>query len=94
MEEWGRFLHNKNKVYRDFDEIRQEIEAETERLAGSNKGICPEPINLKIFSTSVVNLTLVDLPGITKVCLQLPLETHVTNFLSSTNFNLINFVVN
>lgn len=36
-------------------------------MAGENKGICPEPINLKIFSTRVVNLTLVDLPGITKV---------------------------
>ncbi|XP_076750869.1 dynamin related protein 1 isoform X5 [Xylocopa sonorina] len=36
-------------------------------MAGSNKGICPEPINLKIYSTSVVNLTLIDLPGITKV---------------------------
>lgn len=36
-------------------------------MAGSNKGICPEPINLKIYSTRVVNLTLVDLPGITKV---------------------------
>ena len=68
MEEWGVFLHNKNKIFRDFDEIRQEIERETENLAGNNKGICPEPINLKIYSTSVVNLTLVDLPGITKVC--------------------------
>lgn len=67
LEEWGRFLHNKSKLYRDFDEIREEIESETVRMAGSNKGICPEPINLKIFSTSVVNLTLVDLPGITKV---------------------------
>ncbi|KAH8267442.1 hypothetical protein KR018_002347 [Drosophila ironensis] len=65
-EEWGRFLHSK-KCYTDFDEIRQEIENETERAAGNNKGICPEPINLKIFSTNVVNLTLVDLPGITKV---------------------------
>ncbi|XP_031846881.1 dynamin related protein 1 isoform X3 [Nomia melanderi] len=36
-------------------------------MAGSNKGICPEPINLKIYSKSVVNLTLIDLPGITKV---------------------------
>ncbi|XP_017099465.1 dynamin-1-like protein isoform X1 [Drosophila bipectinata] len=65
-EEWGRFLHSK-KCYTDFDEIRKEIENETERAAGNNKGICPEPINLKIFSTNVVNLTLVDLPGITKV---------------------------
>ncbi|XP_021922512.1 dynamin-1-like protein isoform X2 [Zootermopsis nevadensis] len=36
-------------------------------MAGHNKGICPEPISLKIYSTRVVNLTLVDLPGITKV---------------------------
>lgn len=36
-------------------------------MAGANKGICPDPISLKIYSTRVVNLTLVDLPGITKV---------------------------
>ncbi|XP_060800840.1 dynamin-1-like protein isoform X8 [Amyelois transitella] len=67
LEEWGKFLHTKDRIYKDFDEIRQEIERETDRMAGSNKGICPEPISLKIFSTTVVNLTLVDLPGITKV---------------------------
>lgn len=31
------------------------------------QGISPEPIYLKIFSPKVLNLTLVDLPGITKV---------------------------
>ncbi|XP_076245571.1 dynamin related protein 1 isoform X1 [Calliopsis andreniformis] len=67
LDEWGIFLHTKNKIYTNFDDIRKEIEAETDRMAGSNKGICPEPINLKIYSTSVVNLTLIDLPGITKV---------------------------
>ncbi|XP_044267116.1 dynamin-1-like protein isoform X1 [Tribolium madens] len=67
VEEWGVFLHCKNKVFKDFEEIRQEIENETNKIAGSNKGICAEPINLKIYSTKVVNLTLVDLPGITKV---------------------------
>ncbi|XP_013135125.1 PREDICTED: dynamin-1-like protein isoform X1 [Papilio polytes] len=67
LEEWGKFLHTKDKIYGDFDQIRLEIERETDRMAGSNKGICPEPINLKIYSTKVVNLTLVDLPGITKV---------------------------
>uniref|UniRef100_A0AAQ6IKN4 Dynamin-1-like protein n=1 Tax=Anabas testudineus TaxID=64144 RepID=A0AAQ6IKN4_ANATE len=65
--EWGKFLHTKNKIYTDFDEIRQEIENETERVSGNNKGISDEPIHLKIFSPHVVNLTLVDLPGITKV---------------------------
>ncbi|XP_053318584.1 dynamin-1-like protein isoform X2 [Spea bombifrons] len=66
-EEWGKFLHTKNKIYTDFDEIRQEIENETERISGNNKGISSEPIHLKIFSPHVVNLTLVDLPGMTKV---------------------------
>ncbi|CAH4033237.1 unnamed protein product [Pieris brassicae] len=67
LEEWGKFLHTKEKIYTDFDQIRDEIDRETDRMAGNNKGICPEPINLKIYSTKVVNLTLVDLPGITKV---------------------------
>ena len=67
LDEWGTFLHQKNRIYSDFNDIRKEIENETERMAGANKGICPEPINLKIYSKTVVNLTLIDLPGITKV---------------------------
>uniref|UniRef100_A0A674PMX5 Dynamin-1-like protein n=1 Tax=Takifugu rubripes TaxID=31033 RepID=A0A674PMX5_TAKRU len=47
--------------------VHVDIENETERLSGNNKGISDEPIHLKIFSPHVVNLTLVDLPGITKV---------------------------
>ncbi|XP_067855851.1 dynamin-1-like protein isoform X2 [Heptranchias perlo] len=66
-DEWGKFLHTKHKIYTDFDEIRQEIENETERVSGGNKGISSEPIHLRIFSPHVVNLTLVDLPGMTKV---------------------------
>ncbi|XP_047146365.1 dynamin-1-like protein isoform X1 [Hydra vulgaris] len=66
-EEWGKFLHKKEKKYYSFDAIRQEILNETERLAGSNKGICEQPISLKIYSPNVVNLTLVDLPGMTKI---------------------------
>jgi len=36
-EEWGKFLHTKNRIYTDFDDIRREIENETERLSGTNK---------------------------------------------------------
>lgn len=67
MEDWGTFLHTKNRIFKDFKDIRGEIERETERMAGSNKGINSDPMYLKIYSTRVVNLTLVDLPGITKV---------------------------
>ncbi|RUS80640.1 hypothetical protein EGW08_011590 [Elysia chlorotica] len=67
VQEWAKFLHTKNKVYTDFGEVCKEIENETERMTGTNKGISADPIVLKIFSNKVVNLTLVDLPGLTKV---------------------------
>ncbi|XP_060050615.1 dynamin-1-like protein isoform X2 [Erinaceus europaeus] len=91
-EEWGKFLHTKNKLYTDFDEIRQEIESETERISGSNKGVSPEPIHLKIFSPNVVNLTLVDLPGMTKVPvgdqpkdIELQIRELILRFISNPN---------
>lgn len=40
---------------------------QTDRSTGRNKGISNKSINLKIYSPRVLNLTLVDLPGITKV---------------------------
>jgi len=67
LEEWAQFLHTKGKIYTDSDDIRREIERETDRMAGENKGICPEPISLKYYSTKVLSLTMVDLPGLTKV---------------------------
>lgn len=65
--EYGEFLHLRGKIFTDFDEIRREIEVETDRMTGTNKGISPIPINLRIHSPKVLNLTLVDLPGLTKV---------------------------
>ena len=67
-EEWGQFLHL-DKRFVDFNEIRREIEQETFRVAGQNKGVSKLPIHLRICSPNVLDLTLVDLPGLTKVCL-------------------------
>ncbi|XP_056665717.1 dynamin-1-like protein isoform X2 [Monodelphis domestica] len=66
-EEWATFLHCKCKPFIDFNEIRQEISNEMDRVAGTNKGISSEPLYLKMYSSKVLNLTLIDLPGITKV---------------------------
>ncbi|CAN0846583.1 Dynamin-related protein 3A [Linum grandiflorum] len=66
-EEWGEFLHRPDKRYYDFSEIRREIEAVTAKEAGDNKGVSDKQIRLKIFSPTVLDITLVDLPGITKV---------------------------
>ncbi|XP_055745294.1 dynamin-2-like isoform X2 [Salvelinus fontinalis] len=65
--EYAEFLHCKGRKFVDFEEVRAEIEAETDRITGSNKGISPIPINLRVYSPNVLNLTLIDLPGMTKV---------------------------
>ncbi|CAH3017078.1 unnamed protein product [Porites evermanni] len=65
--EFAEFLHCRGKKFTDFEEVRKEIVAETDRETGSNKGISSLPINLRVFSPHVLNLTLVDLPGMTKV---------------------------
>ncbi|XP_020536360.1 dynamin-related protein 3A isoform X2 [Jatropha curcas] len=65
--EWGEFRHLPGKRFYDFSRIRREIQAETEREAGLNKGVSDKQIRLKISSPNVLDMTLVDLPGITKV---------------------------
>lgn len=65
--EWAEFHHIPNRRFTDFSDVKREIENETSRVAGTNKGINRQPINLKVYSPHVLNLTLVDLPGLTKV---------------------------
>ncbi|XP_022085097.1 dynamin-1-like isoform X2 [Acanthaster planci] len=90
--EYGEFLHCRGKKFTDFDEIRKEIEAETDRITGSNKGISPIPINLRVFSPHVLNLTLIDLPGMTKVPvgdqpadIEIQIRSMVMEFVSKEN---------
>ncbi|KPI86780.1 putative GTP-binding protein [Leptomonas seymouri] len=62
-EEWGEFLHLPNKKFFDFSEIMDEITRRTNEVAGPS-AITDKPINLKVYSSAVLNLTLVDLPGL------------------------------
>lgn len=66
-DEWGEFLHLPGEKFYDFNKIRAEIVRDTEAKTGKNAGISPLPINLRIYSPNVLTLTLVDLPGLTKV---------------------------
>ena len=61
------FSHKPEEIITDFSLVSDEITAETNRIAGRNKAISDEPIILKIFSEDLVDLTLVDLPGLVKV---------------------------
>jgi dynamin 1-like protein len=65
--EYAEFGHLRGEKFTDWDKVRGEIESETHKIAGKNKGISPVPIIVKVFSPNVVDLNIVDLPGITKI---------------------------
>ncbi|EJW82810.1 dynamin central region family protein, partial [Wuchereria bancrofti] len=88
--DWAVFGHLKERIFTDFDEVRQEIELETERITGKNKGISGMPINLKICSPNVVNLTLIDLPGMTK----LPVGDQPTDIEAQVRDLIMNYIGN
>jgi dynamin 1-like protein len=88
--EWGEFLHLPGRKFHNFGQIRIEIVKETDRLTGSNKGISNNPINLKIFSPRVLALTLVDLPGLTKV----PVGDQPVNIEEQIHEMLLEFISN
>ncbi|XP_063690550.1 uncharacterized protein LOC134823134 [Bolinopsis microptera] len=64
---WAQFLHQGDKFYTNMDSIQKEIIDDTNKKCGSNKGISNDPIHLKLYSTRIPSLTLVDLPGLTKI---------------------------
>jgi len=95
-EEWGEFLHIPGRKFYDFNQIREEIVRETDRVTGTNKGISSLPINLKLYSPHVLNLTLVDLPGITKVSIgdqppdiEMQIQDLILNYISNPHSIII-----
>ncbi|GKA03569.1 dynamin-related protein 5A, partial [Tanacetum coccineum] len=68
--EYAEFAHLPKKRFDDFAAVRKEIADETDRETGKNNRISSVPIYLSIYSPHVVNLTLVDLPGLTKVAVE------------------------
>uniref|UniRef100_A0A453H7X5 Dynamin-type G domain-containing protein n=1 Tax=Aegilops tauschii subsp. strangulata TaxID=200361 RepID=A0A453H7X5_AEGTS len=69
-QEYAEFLHAPRKRFSDFAAVRKEIADETDRMTGKSKAISNVPIHLSIYSPHVVNLTLIDLPGLTKVAVE------------------------
>jgi GTP-binding protein EngB required for normal cell division len=69
-EPWAVFEEVKGKKFKDFIEVRKTIEELTDKTAGINKNIIDEPIVLAIYSYTCPDLTLIDLPGITRIPLK------------------------
>ncbi|XP_073038376.1 dynamin-related protein 5A [Primulina eburnea] len=76
--EYAEFGHLPRKRFTDFAAVRKEIADETDRETGRSKQISSVPIYLSIYSPNVVNLTLIDLPGLTKVAVEGQSDSIVT----------------
>ena len=66
-EPWAVFEERKGVKFTDFIKVRETIEALTDEVCKSNKNIKDKPIILNVYSQTCPDLTLVDLPGITRV---------------------------
>ena len=65
---WGIFPDElPGEKFSDFDEVRKAIIKLTDKVAGEKKGIVDKPIVLKVFSHTCPDLTVIDLPGITRI---------------------------
>jgi len=67
---YAHFEEIKGEKFFDFDIVRKKIEELTDKLAGVKKNIVDIPIVLNIYSPTCPDLTLVDLPGITRIPLK------------------------
>jgi len=55
------------KKFTDFKLVCKAIEEVTDKVCGAKKGIIDKPIILQVFSHTCPDLTLIDLPGITRI---------------------------
>ena len=59
-----------DEKFTEFELVKTEIERLTCIVAGGDKNIVDKPITLSLYSKDVPNLTLIDLPGITRIPIQ------------------------
>ena len=64
---WAIFEEVKDKKFYDFKEVQKTIIDLTDKLCGSDKNIVDKPIILNIYSHTCPDLTLIDLPGVTRI---------------------------
>ena len=61
------FENNPTKQYTNFHEVCANIAKLTDELAGKGGHIVDDPIKLRIYSNDCPDLTIIDLPGITRI---------------------------
>ena len=66
-EPWAIFEEIKGEKFTDFNKVRETIESLTDKVCVGEKNIVDQPIVLNVYSQTCPDLTLVDLPGVTRV---------------------------
>ena len=66
-EPWAIFEERKGQKFTDFNKVREMIETLTDEVCKEDKNIVDKPIVLNVYSQTCPDLTLVDLPGVTRV---------------------------
>ena len=66
-EPWAVFEEIKGEKFTDFNKVRETIESLTDKVCVGEKNIVDQPIVLNVYSQTCPDLTLVDLPGVTRV---------------------------
>ena len=87
-EPWAVFEERKGKKFTDFVKVRETIEALTDEVCGKDKNILDKPIVLNVYSQTCPDLTLVDLPGVTRV----PIEGQPKNIEEITKNMAIRYI--
>ena len=64
---WAVFAEVKGEKFYDFNKVRETIEKLTDDVCAGEKNIVDKPIVLNVYSQTCPDLTLIDLPGITRV---------------------------
>lgn len=67
---WAVFDEIPGQKFTDFLTVRAKIDELTDKVAGKQKGIIDDPIVLHVHSPTCPDMSLIDLPGITRIPLR------------------------
>jgi len=69
-DDYGVFSHIPECKFYDFQDICEEIKRYTNEICGEGSTISDKQIELKVYSSKVVDITLIDLPGMVKIAVE------------------------
>jgi hypothetical protein len=64
---WATFAEVPGQKFEDFSKVRAKIEELTDKVAGTENNIVDSPIVVQVYSPTCPDLTVVDLPGLTRI---------------------------